>query len=73
MVYFFKKRKRGQVWPIENVHTTKGDRRRREFQLNVPLSSKLNDAQNELALGSSVTRLGDLLEFGQLFKALGSN
>ena len=44
MVYFFKKRKRGQVWPIENVHTTKGDRRRREFQLNVPLSSKLNDA-----------------------------
>ena len=27
----------------------------------------------EIWMGSSVTRLGDLLDFGQLFKAFGSN
>ena len=27
----------------------------------------------ELYLGASVTRLGDLLDFGQLFKAFGNN
>ena len=35
--------------------------------------SLINEQTIELPIGTSVTRLDDLLEFGQLFKAFGNN
>ena len=46
---------------------------KQKLMIGLTVSQQKNLLFSELLISNSVTRFGDLLDFGQLFKAFGSN